>query len=447
MMFQRLLTPESLKKFAGDTRDAIRSESAVFESEHLRKDGCIIPVETHVHGLELDGEKFILRVVRDVTERKQAERALKESEEKFRVIFENAPIGIYLTDTEDRILAVNDALCAVTGYARDEILNRNSAGFTHPDDLAFSSEWLRKIVAEEQAPRSIETRYLGSDGRVIHAEVSASLIRRAHGPLMHVVVALRDITGRKKAELAREKLMKDLTSTNSEIAQFNSLIAHDLQEPLRMVRSYSELLEKNCAGRLNASGEEFLGYVLSGGKLMQKMLEDLLRYSREGAKAGTPQEVDMNRIMDHVLLLLKSSIDDNKAVISCGRLPVVTADRAQMTHLMLNLVGNAVKFKGADVPRVSVSGVAAKDSYVFTVRDNGIGIAPQFFDRVFKMFQRLHSREEYPGTGMGLALCRKIVENHGGRIWVESLPGKGADFSFTIPRPDKDPVADEEKRN
>ena len=445
--FQQLLAPESAARFAEQTESTIKLGKAVFESEHLRADGGIMPAETHAHALELDNETFIMRVVRDITDRKQAERALKESEEKFRVTFENAPIGMCLTDTEGRILTANGALCAAGGYSMEEILHMSSSDFTHPDDLAFSREWMRRIVAGKSAPASIEKRYIGKDGRVISALVSASLLKRAHGTPMGVIIALQDITARKEAERAQRELMKELENTNAEITQFNSLIAHDLQEPLRMVRSYSQLLERRLAGKLDPEGAEFLGYVMNGGRLMQKMLEDLMTYMRAGASPEVLQEVDMALVVDQVLLLLKGPIDDAKAAVTCGSLPVVAADRAQMTHLVQNLVSNALKFRGPQAPRIAISCEASDGEYVFKVSDNGIGIAPQFSRRVFKIFQRLHTREKYPGTGVGLALCKKIIENHCGRIWVESEPGKGSDFYFSLPKRAAGPAGEEEAQD
>ena len=434
MMFQQLLTKASAEKFDKHTHHAVKLGKTMFSAELTRKDGGIIPVETNAHGLELEGEMFVLRVVRDVTERKHAERAMKESEEKFRVTFENAPIGMALIDTDGRILVVNSALCARTGYSPAELLHHDLDAFTYPEDIPLCKEWLKKITAEEPAAHTIEKRYLGKDGRIINTEVSATLLKRAHGAPMNIVVAIQDITARKKAEAEQEQLMKELKRTNSDISQFNSLIAHDLQEPLRMVRSYSQLLAKRVDGKLDEPARDFLGYVLNGGELMQKMLEDLMRYLRVGGKAEEQQDVDMSAVMSHVLSLLRASIEDSGTVVSCGHLPVVKADKVQMTHLLQNLVGNAIKFRGTAPPRISVSCVPAENEYIFTVRDNGIGIAPQFYERVFKIFQRLHSREEYQGTGVGLALCKKIVENLGGRIWVESELGKGTAFYFTLPR-------------
>jgi PAS domain S-box-containing protein len=434
MMFQRLLTPASAKDFSAQTEYAVKHGKVVFESEHVRTDGGIMPVETQAHSLELDGEKFVLRLVRDISERKLTEKALKESEEKFRVTFENAPVGMCLTNTEGRILSVNGTLCGITGYSREQILQRSFTEFTHPEEIGPTSDWLRRLLAEEPAAGSVEQRYLGSDGRVINMEVSASVLRQAQGKPAGLIMALKDITRRKEAERAQKQLMKELEKTNSEISQFNSLIAHDLQEPLRMVRSYSQLLEKRLAGKLDAEGEEFFSYVMNGGKLMQKMLEDLMLYLHQGANPEKLQDTDMNEIVAQALALLKSSISENQAAVSCGRLPVIFADKTQMLHLLQNLLGNAIKFKGGKPPDIYVKCEAGETSYVFSVGDTGIGIAPQFLDRIFKIFQRLHTREEYPGTGVGLALCRKIVENHGGRIWAKSEPGKGTVICFTIPK-------------
>jgi|GEM_PF-1300842 len=435
MMFQRLLTPESAKEFARQTQYAVSRGKAVFESEHVRTDGGVMPAETQAHALELDGEKFVLRVVRDVSERKLTEKALKESEERFRVTFENAPLGMCLTDEKGKIQAANSALCSISGYSRGEILNHNFMEFIHPEEAGLTSEWLLSLLeGTHPVSGTVEHRYLGRADCVINMEISASVLRHAHGAPVGLIMALKDITGRKEAERAQRQLLKELEKTNAEISQFNSLIAHDLQEPLRMVRSYSQLLEKRLEGKLDPKGAEFFNYVMNGGKLMQKMLEDLMTYLHEGTNPEMLQDVDLNEVMAQVLSLLSSSICANQVTVACGKLPVIVADKAQMTHLLQNLVGNAIKFRGSAPPRVSVSCEAGENADVFSVADNGIGIAPQFLERVFKIFQRLHTREEYPGTGVGLALCRKIVENHGGRIWANSEPGKWTAISFSIPR-------------
>jgi signal transduction histidine kinase len=237
----------------------------------------------------------------------------------------------------------------------------------------------------------------------------------------------------KKGESQLRELNEELIRSNADLQQFAYVASHDLQEPLRMVASYTQLLAKRYKGKLDADADEFIGYAVNGATRMQRLINDLLAYSRVTSQGKAFEEVDCNLILDDVLSTLRLAIEENHAVVTHDTLPDVTADSGQLGQIFQNLVSNAIKFHGTEPPRVHVSAVRRGKEWVFSVRDNGIGVDPQFADRIFVIFQRLHDREEYPGTGIGLALCKKIVERHGGHIWVESQSGRGATFYFTIP--------------
>jgi light-regulated signal transduction histidine kinase (bacteriophytochrome) len=235
-----------------------------------------------------------------------------------------------------------------------------------------------------------------------------------------------DITERKEAE-------KELRRSNEELERFAYVASHDLQEPLRMVGSYVQLLAKRYRGRLDADADEFIGYALDGALRMQHLIEDLLAFSRVTTTGSEFVRTDTNAVLEQSLADARLVIEEAGAEVSADRLPVVPGDPGQLGHLFLNLISNAVKFRGAEPPRIHISAVRRNDEWLFTVRDNGIGIAAQYFDRIFVIFQRLHGRNEFPGTGIGLAIAKKIVERHSGRIWVESEPGSGSTFFFTLP--------------
>jgi light-regulated signal transduction histidine kinase (bacteriophytochrome) len=249
----------------------------------------------------------------------------------------------------------------------------------------------------------------------------------------------RDITERKRAEQKLKQTMAELARSNRELEQFAYVASHDLQEPLRMVASYVQLLARRYQGRLDADADEFIAYAVDGATRMQALINDLLAYSRVGTRGRPFEPTDCEAILDQALANLQVAIEESGAVVTHDPLPTVMADGTQLVQLFQNLIGNAVKFRGEQPPRIHIS--AQKTSEVsktsevwaFSVRDNGIGIDPEYHERIFMIFQRLHSREEYEGTGIGLAVCRKILERHGGRIWVESQPGKGSTFYFTIP--------------
>ena len=230
------------------------------------------------------------------------------------------------------------------------------------------------------------------------------------------------------------QLIAELERSNKELEQFAYVASHDLQEPLRMVSSYTQLLERRYGDKLDEKGRKFVDFAVDGAVRMQQLINDLLEFSRVSTRGKPMKPVDVNRVLDTVKLNLSVAIRESDAVVTNDRLPTVLADETQLVQLLQNLVGNAIKFRRAPParPEVHVSAQVGETECVFTVRDNGIGIAPEYFERIFVIFQRLHAKGEYPGTGIGLAVCRRIVERHGGRIWVESAPGQGSTFYFAL---------------
>jgi light-regulated signal transduction histidine kinase (bacteriophytochrome) len=226
---------------------------------------------------------------------------------------------------------------------------------------------------------------------------------------------------------------QDLARSNTELEQFAYVASHDLQEPLRMVSSYLQLLQRKYQGQLDASADKYIAYAVDGAARMQRMINDLLAYSRVMTRGKAPEPTDCERAWADALANLERRIHESAAVVTHDPLPTVRADASQLIQVFQNLVGNAIKYHGPETPRVHASAQRQPGQWVFSVRDNGIGIEPQYFERIFVIFQRLHGKEEYSGTGIGLAVCKKIVERHGGKIWVESQYGTGSTFYFTIP--------------
>ncbi|MBI4862405.1 MAG: response regulator [Candidatus Riflebacteria bacterium] len=245
----------------------------------------------------------------------------------------------------------------------------------------------------------------------------------------------------KRAEEWRLRARDELARSNRELEQFAYVASHDLQEPLRMVISYLQLLERRYAGQLDSSARDFIGFAVDGAARMQQLIRDLLEFSRVGTRQQPPVATDSGQLLDAALANLAVTVREKEAVVTRDRLPTIRVDPLQITQLFQNLIGNAIKFQKAGKPEVHVGVTERAREFEFAVRDNGIGIDPSHFDRVFAIFQRLHTRAEYPGTGMGLSICKKIVERHGGRIWVESEPGVGSCFRFTLPK--AEPVEEE----
>ena len=236
-----------------------------------------------------------------------------------------------------------------------------------------------------------------------------------------------------RAQQSLEESIAELARSNADLQQFAYVASHDLQEPLRMVASYTQLLARRYKGKLDSDADKFIGYAVDGAIRMQRLINDLLTYSRVTAQDKVFERVDCNGLLEEALSNLRVAVEESRAVVTHDPLPTVMADGGQLGQLFQNLIGNAIKFRGKEPPQVYVSAERRTGEWLFSVRDNGIGVDPQYAERIFVIFQRLHNREEYPGTGIGLALCKKIVERHGGRIWVASQTGQGATFHFTLP--------------
>jgi light-regulated signal transduction histidine kinase (bacteriophytochrome) len=271
------------------------------------------------------------------------------------------------------------------------------------------------------------------DGIDFPVEIGLSPLESPEGIL--ITSAIRDITARKKAEERLVEMVGELKRSNDELQEFAYVASHDLQEPLRMVASCTQLLAKPYKGRLDSNADEFIAFAVDGSNRMQAMIQDLLAYSRAGSNGKVVRNISIEGTHKIALANLRAVITENDAVVAYDSLPAMTADDVQLTQNFQNLVGNAIKYRGTAAPRIFISAEKkAADVWLFSVRDNGLGIEVQYLDRIFVLFQRLHGREERVGNGMGLAICKKIVERFGGRTWVESQLGKGSTFCFTVPK-------------
>jgi light-regulated signal transduction histidine kinase (bacteriophytochrome) len=274
-------------------------------------------------------------------------------------------------------------------------------------------------------------RLLPSTNNFVRTFTASSLLTLIIAPFLYFLI-LRELKDRRRVEKAMEQRSRELTRSNAELEQFAYVVSHDLREPLRMIHVFLQLLDKRYRGRLDNEADEFIGFTVDGAARMQKMINDLLDYSRVGSR-GRELPVKSDAALKQALDNLMMVITECGAIVTQSPLPTVVADESQLVRLFQNLVANAVKFHGKDLPRVHVGAVRQKEEWLFSVCDNGIGIAPEHFERIFLIFKRIYSQSEYPGTGIGLAVCKKIVEQHGGRIWVESQLGVGTTFFFTLP--------------
>ena len=386
----------------------------------VRKDGVEIPVEIGLNPIETEEGLFVLASVVDISARKRAEA-------RFRAAVESAPNGMVMIDRSGKIILVNREIERLFGYSREELLGQAIERLV-PQRLRERHPGLRTAFFDQPQARAMgagrDLFGVRKDGIEFAVEIGLNPIETDEG--LFVLASVVDISARKRAE-------EELRRSNAELERFAYVASHDLQEPLRMVGNYVQLLGKRYKGKLDSDADEFIGFALDGAVRMQRLIEDLLAYSRVSSRGTELAPTDAGAALEHAMASLKLAIEEAQASVTHDALPIVPADQSQLEHVFLNLIGNALKFRGADHPAIHVTAAMRNGDWLFSVRDNGIGIEAQYFDRIFVIFQRLHGREEYPGTGIGLAITKRIVERHGGRIWVESQPGGGSTFFFTLP--------------
>jgi PAS domain S-box-containing protein len=403
-----------------------------------RKDGSGFPIEIMLSPLESPEGILVTAAIRDISVRKTAEKHLAQMEGRYRGLLEAAPDAMVVVNQVGEIVLLNAQAEKQFGYRRDELLGQKvkniiPEGFAErliADGTRTAAEALAQHIGT-----GIELLGQRKDGSDFPIEIMLSPLESPEGIL--VTAAIRDISARKKSEDHLVKTVRELKRSNDELQQFGYVASHDLQEPLRMVASYTQLLAKRYQGKLDSDADEFIAYAVDGCNRMQGLIQDLLAYSRSATNGKVLHEISGENSLKEALTNLRATIQESGAVVTHDSLPTITTDGTQLTQVFQNLVGNAIKYRTAEVPHVHVSVTKnGGNEWIFSVRDNGLGIDPQYFERIFVLFQRLHGREEFEGTGIGLAICKKIVERLGGRIWVESQPEKGSTFFFALPERD-----------
>jgi PAS domain S-box-containing protein len=350
-------------------------------------------------------------------------------------IIESSEDAIVSEDLDGIMQSWNHGAELIYGFTADEVLGKHASFRLRflPENLAERDEIVDRIHRGERiAP--YRTKRVRKDGRIIDVSLSAAPLRDASGAIVGAASIVRDITDQVRTEEALARQALELQRSNAELERFAYVASHDLQEPLRTITSFVQLLARRYKGKLDADADEFIQYAVDGASRMRVLIQDLLDLARIHSRGDTLVPVSLEEILAETLQGLQAVLAESGAAVTHGPLPVVYADPVQMRQLFSNFIGNALKFRGTDPPAVHVQAERQGAGWSVSIRDNGIGIEPQYLERIFIVFQRLHGRDEYPGTGIGLALCKRIVERHGGRIWVESEPGRGSAFFFTLPK-------------
>jgi PAS domain S-box-containing protein len=411
-----------------------RGEDHDFEYRFLTAEGRAIWLRdiVTVHKDE-NGSRWLRGFMVDVTEKRNMITALKESEERYRTLLDMAPVGV-LVQRNGTFLFANPTAARLLGATRPEdVINKPVLDIVHPDSRKLVTERIERINGAGDKVPFIEEKLIGLDGKVIDVEA-------AGGPITYdceacVLTVLHDITGRKKAEIESQEKSQRLKDMNRELEEFAFIASHDLREPMRMISAYVALIERRLEGKFDEETRQFMDMAVEGAKRLDRSILDLLDYSRIGQFDTPPILVPIREAIDAAITNLTLAAKESLAHIYISpELPSLAVERVEMVSLFQNLIGNALKYRHPSrTPDIAVMAQPIDKAWEFAVIDNGIGIASEYHERIFRIFQRLSPKGSQEGTGIGLAMCRKIVERHGGRIWVESKEGEGSVFLFTFP--------------
>ena len=415
--------------YTEEDKDNIETLSVAFV-EALKREQAEIKLNKTLNNLEK-------QVKKRTSELENVYKALKESEVKYRSLYENAPVGIFHSTLDGKYIDVNPELARLLGYDSPEDListvNKSSIA-----DIIYVDKKLRpgflESALKDNAWFKTENLYRRKNGEIITGDLSFRDFGKDNegNPLLEGFMT--DITSRKIAEEKLHEIITELERSNNELESFAYITSHDLQEPLRTIASYAQLIERRYKGKLDPDADEFIEFMVNGASRMKQMIQGLLDYSRVGTRGHEFTEFESTDALNYALSNLGSAISEAGAEITYHELPVISADKDQIVRVFQNLIGNALKFRREKLtPKIHISAVKEDNKYIFSVQDNGIGLEKQYSEHIFEVFKRLHAIGEYQGTGIGLAVVKRIIDRHGGHVWVESKLGKGSTFYFTLP--------------
>ncbi len=438
-----------LKSYSRHVGLAFSHSQGILLYDKNRVIGCLHLLNTR----PLSNQMLIKRIVPLVTEKISKEInffehqiGLIRREALFRNLFEESPLGILMICNETaRIENANPRICTMLGYSEVELKQKTAYDLTHPDDHTIHKEKFRKSREENYSPFDFEKRYIKKSGEVIWVNIAASTVRDPQGAIIYDLAAIQDITEKHQAKELIKKQVKELNlqnqkleqyiESNSQLENFAYIASHDLKAPLRTIGNFTQLLRRKIAGMMTQEEQEYMNFVLEAVKDMNKLIDDLLIYSKINSMENIVVKLDLQHILNNVKRNLNANIKEKNAVIIVDEnIPEkIFANKTKLTQLFQNLIANGIKFQKPDsVPEVHISCKEDDQYWRFQIKDNGIGIQKEYFEKIFALFKRLHGKKEFEGSGIGLAYCKRVVEKHKGEIWLESEPGAGTSFFFTI---------------
>ncbi len=405
----------------------IANKNHIFEIQVTGKNGECFDLEINSHFDSLNGQSVIVSILRDISERKKIEQTIVHNETIIKALLNAAPESAFLFDNQGYLLTLNENAVIRLGTIPEQWINRHITQLFSKEVSLHRMKRIQEVVDTKKSVRFQDVR------NGLYFENTIAPILNPDGNVYMVALFAHEITEHKLAQAQILKQKEELERSNKELEQFAYVASHDLQEPLRKITSFITLLERRYKGHLDETADRYIYYVVDGAMRMQGLINDLLTYSRVGRQDKEQTIFDCNVVLSHILRDLEPMIIENDARISVQELPEIYGNPVQMRQLLMNLISNAIKFRRPESPIIDIRCELSETEWIFSVRDNGIGIDHEYSERIFEMFQRLHTKEEYAGTGIGLAICKKIVEINGGRIWFESQPGFETVFYFSWP--------------
>ena len=369
----------------------------------------------------------------DITDIKKNEEELRRSEEKYRTIFETAANLILSVNKDGVVVDCNNRIMQVLGYSKEEFIGISYEKYVH-EDYRDETMGCLKYIIEKGVVNNFDSKLIRKNGDVIDVIINSSGLKNINGEFIYTICIVSDVTEERRTLETLKKSTEKLQKSNEELEEFAYIASHDLQEPLRVVSSYCQLLQEDYYDKIDDEGKKYINYTIESVYRMKLLIKELLDFSRVGRDEKDFEKIDLDDLLKEVIFEFHQSIEDTAAKILYPSLPIIYGERFRIKQLFHNLISNSLKFRSEKQPIIEIGCFELLNAWEFSVRDNGIGIDKKYFSKIFKVFQRLYTKEQYPGTGIGLAMCKKIVESHGGRMWLDSNKDSGAVFFFTLPK-------------